>query len=474
MEANDKYKIDHVIGTGSFSTVFLGTNIITNQQVAIKQVRIIQKKNLLVKLQQELDIMQQFDHINIVKYYDVIKNDLYWHIIMEYCNIGTLDDVIKYNEREDRNRSIGFNREVNTYYYMNQLKDALSYLRQNGYIHRDIKPMNILLTKTLTNSSDSSDLLFKIDEQMNDNDKNNLYYTQKFVVKLADFGLARQYEKNEESLIKTICGSPLYMAPELLIDMEYNSLADLWSYGVIMYELLFGTNPNTANNIQQLKKNLQQKDIDFHLNKNFTPQCFDLLVRLLAKTYKERISWDNFLNHAWFTYWRQHCGNENNIIIHRTSYIQSVLIPNSKTNQMISKSISPSNQLHKQSYGFQSKLGFSNLTRMTLPDCNYSGKQINYAEHPSSYPPDKCRKYYLEKNQLAKNQLVRSTSSQIILNKSSMESLFSKPKEHSEPIPIQQEKIYPRFVMTSSDSPISYLINVSNENYLGSQEPPNK
>ncbi len=64
---------------------------------------------------------------------------------LEYCNIGTLDDVISFNNIESK-KSINFNREANTYYYMNQIKNALSYLRDNKYIHRDIKPMNILLT----------------------------------------------------------------------------------------------------------------------------------------------------------------------------------------------------------------------------------------------------------------------------------------------------------------------------------------
>ncbi len=335
-----KYKMENtILGSGGFSKVFLGTEILTNQPVAIKRVKLFQKnlKNNdgLKNLKSEIELMQTFNHPNIVKYYDVVMTPDVWYIIMEYCNMGTLQDVINFNESMSKKKSLNFNREANTYYYLNQLKDALDYLRKSECIHRDIKPMNVLLTKRYDLSLTDSGTIFKSDEQLarehgsplrlsNSFDKSNpdnFDNKDKIIVKLADFGLARKqlfqladdFEKpkskmpqidNEELLMKTICGSPLYMAPEVILVKEYDSKAELWSFGIIMYELLFGTHPQKATSMPQLINNLKSQDINFQLHKNFTPECFDLLKKLLNKNPDKRIKWSDFFNHKWFDYWK--------------------------------------------------------------------------------------------------------------------------------------------------------------------------
>jgi len=301
MNINDKYRIEtSQLGKGSFSEVFMGSNILTGQIVAIKRVSLIQKQ-ILDKLVIEIEIMQKMDHPNIVKYYDVVKKSDYWYIVMEYCDAGTLADVVEYNDEHDK-KHISFDREENTLYYMEQLKDALQYIRSSGYIHRDIKPMNVLLTKIKNDSSrcETLDLLFGSGSDFSEKKIRDWDASNKFIVKVADFGLSRHYDGNKNDMINTICGSPLYMAPELLITMEYNSSVDLWAYGVVLYEMLFGKYPLVAATIPQMKIQLRQKNIDFHLNRNFSVDCFDILVRLLDKNHVSRISWDDFFNHPWF------------------------------------------------------------------------------------------------------------------------------------------------------------------------------
>lgn len=354
---NGKYKIENtMLGSGGFSEVFLGTDITTNQPVAIKKVKLTQK-NLknddgLKNLNSEIELMKTFNHPNIVKYFDVVKTSNTWYIIMEYCNMGTLHDVIIFNESMSKKKVVNFNREANTYYYLDQLKDALDYLRKSECIHRDIKPMNVLLTKTNLSSLDT-EILLKSDEQLlkdqnslsmfhlelsNSFDKSNLNRLgnkEKIIVKLADFGLARKqnfpstnlnYEvKNtphidNEELMKTICGSPLYMAPEVILVKEYDSRAELWSFGIIMYELLFGTHPQKATSFSQLINNLKSQNIDFQLHKNYTPECFDLLKKLLDKNPSNRISWVEFFNHKWFNYWKNiNCDNNDKVFVRNTS-----------------------------------------------------------------------------------------------------------------------------------------------------------
>ena len=349
----EEYIIENIkLGSGSFSEVYLGKHKITNNKVAIKIVyfdkknNITKKEKIINKMEQEITIMKQLDHPNIVKYYDNVKTNNIWYIIMEYCNAGTLDNVIKYNESESKKSRL-FNREANTYYYMNQLKNALDYVIKMGYIHRDIKPMNILLTRTIID-----------DNIINYNHDRNI------ILKLADFGLAKEYINNEYIMMNTICGSPLYMAPELLINNSYTSIADLWSYGVILYQLLFGTLPMNANSVLQLQKNIINNDINFHLNRDFTLECFDLLTKLLTKNHLDRINWEKFSNHKWFTYWsNKDLNSQSKNIIEDNKFISNITTIN--------------------------KIGSSNLTRMSAPkSISRNIKKVNYIEYSLTYPPN--------------------------------------------------------------------------------------
>lgn len=283
MIINEKYEIyDTKLGTGAFSVVYTGIELYTGNKVAIKKINFVNGKISKDKIDFEINIMKKMDHVNIIKYIDVVKSDDIWYIIMEYCNAKTLQEVVEYH-REMQRKNINFNKEENSCYYLNQLKEAFKYIRKFGLIHRDIKPANILLfNPKITFNGYNSD--------------------SGLILKLADFGLSKIYDdtKTKENMINTLCGSPMYMAPELFIERNYSTKADLWSYGIVMYELLFGHLPTKANNINQLVKILSTKDIDFHLARNLTPECQDLLLRLLLKDQDNRIEWDDFFNHEWF------------------------------------------------------------------------------------------------------------------------------------------------------------------------------
>ncbi|XWV24775.1 putative serine threonine-protein kinase [Tupanvirus deep ocean] len=451
---NGKYKLENTkLGSGGFSEVFLGTDITTNQQVAIKKVslsqRSLQEEDTFKKLNTEIGLMQTLDHPNIVKYYDVVKTPTHWYIIMEYCNMGTLEDVIKFNESMSKKKSLKFNREANTYYYLNQLKDALNYLRKKGCIHRDIKPMNILLTKNITNDESlvDSGTIFKSDEQIASLDKSKLDQDEKIILKLADFGLAKSYMETEESLMSTICGSPLYMAPELILNKEYNSKADLWSFGIIMYQLLYGVHPQSASSFPQLVRNLKTQSIDFKLNKNFTTHCFDLVSKLLIKDPRKRLNWVELFNHKWFLYWKNvNNGEEDTLFIRKippdlTSTRNETKDGSKSTKQKISNGLINTTNTSTMSFpkvsniGTNTKpttepikitntrpfdrhndfsdnspkfstqigspnspnspLGYSNLSRMKIENFYpRSYTQGSYSDYPSSYPPSDPRGAY--------------------------------------------------------------------------------
>lgn len=283
---NGRYRLsDNIIGKGGFGVVYLGKDLVDGKDVAIKSVNINQKSMLNAsnkqKLEQEIALMSTLSHENIVKYYDSYKSSTHWYIIMEYCNYGTLADYIKdvglIGEREDKTR-----------YYLKQLKEALKYLRSHEYVHRDIKPANILLTKVSTTVYDS-DSIFGLDE--------DLISIETIVIKLADFGLSKS--THTECIMSTVCGSPLFMAPEVLKQQKYSIKADLWSFGMVMYQMLIGKPPHDSKTMDQLKTNVDI-EIDFHREHGFSEPCYDLLSRLLEKNSNSRLDWEQLFDHEWF------------------------------------------------------------------------------------------------------------------------------------------------------------------------------
>jgi len=107
----------------------------------------------------------------------------------------------------------------------------------------------------------------------------------------------------EDSLMETLCGTPLYMAPTILKggQIKYTNKADLWSVGCILYEMLFGKPPYGAKNQKELFDNIQGKRLDFPQNPQISKEALDLLKKLLMKEYADRISWVDYFDHFWFT-----------------------------------------------------------------------------------------------------------------------------------------------------------------------------
>jgi serine/threonine protein kinase len=157
-------------------------------------------------------------------------------------------------------------------YYFSQLTNGLKYLYNMNIIHRDLKPKNILLTKG------------------------------RRIIKIADFGLAKRIG-HKQDLNSTMCGSPMYMAPEIINNSKYNNQTDLWSIGLIMYEMLFGQHPySSCNDITELKDMVNNDDIKIPPdNTKISKDCAELLKCLLSKDVEKRMLWEDFFNNKWIT-----------------------------------------------------------------------------------------------------------------------------------------------------------------------------
>lgn len=256
-----EYSVGKQIGSGSFSVVWHARHRVHGTEVAIKEISLSRlNKKLQESLMSEIVILKQIQHPNIIRLHDIIEVPGKIHLVLEYCRGG---DLFMYIQRHGRVP------EATAKHFMLQLAAGLKVLRDNNLIHRDLKPQNLLLSTSDYNS----------------------------VLKIADFGFARSLQPR--GLAETLCGSPLYMAPEIMQLQKYDAKADLWSVGTILYQFVTGKTPFTGNNQMQLLQNiLRATELRFPPDvTDLTAECVDLCQKLLRRNPVERLTFDEFFNH---------------------------------------------------------------------------------------------------------------------------------------------------------------------------------
>lgn len=302
-----KYKRLGHIGKGSFAEVYRGIHIEKKQSVAIKSVNMSKlNKKLKENLVSEISILRSLHHPHIVSLIDCQETPTRMHIIMEFCELGDLSVFIK--KRADLgthpqtqrmiekypNPATGGLNEVVVRHFAKQMASALEFLRSKNLIHRDLKPQNLLLNPSSTWYSQSGTL-----ERMPlGADANSLIPATGIdslpMLKIADFGFARLLPNT--SLAETLCGSPLYMAPEILRYEKYDAKADLWSVGTVLFEMVCARPPFRANNhVELLRKIEERKDqIRFPEGVISSRPMKNLIRALLKKRPTERMSYESF------------------------------------------------------------------------------------------------------------------------------------------------------------------------------------
>tara|TARA_B110000881_G_scaffold9974_1_gene7547 strand:- start:1549 stop:2619 length:1071 start_codon:yes stop_codon:yes gene_type:complete len=253
------YSIQEQIGEGAFSKIYKAIDTKNDKVVAIKLIKKQKVLKLMKQVRLEISLLKSLQHPNIIACYGSYEDIKYVYIILEFCERGDLSLLLKGNILNEK--------DVHKYFI--HLVSALQYLNNRQIIHRDIKPKNILIS--------------------NDD-----------ILKLTDFGFAKQI--NVTDMSQTICGSPLYMAPEILAASPYSTTSDLWSIGIVLFEMITGKPPYQANNIEDLKHNIQCiSQFDLIDNLEVSQSFKQLLYQLLDINQSSRMSWEEFFNHPWIT-----------------------------------------------------------------------------------------------------------------------------------------------------------------------------
>ena len=272
------------IGSGSFADVYSGSLKNTGEKIAIKRV----KKSILYKygdylinaFWKEIDCMKKCECENSVRLIDNFETANNLNIIMELCDSNLFDYL-------NNNRLNPFSAEEIKEIFL-QLNNVFKIMNKNNIIHRDLKLGNILIKYT--------------DESK-----------KKFIPKLGDYGFSK--DLNDHTFAETHLGTPATMAPEIMMNQKYNDKSDLWSIGIMIYQLHFKDLPYKGINELQI---LEKIKLNAQIKQPEDPQLRDLLNKLLVMDPQKRISWEDYFNHPFFN-----VNNNNNLCnIQNSRYIK--------------------------------------------------------------------------------------------------------------------------------------------------------
>lgn len=258
------YIIKEKLGSGNFATVKKAVRRSDKVEFAVKEIKkgTLDKGELAI-VQDEVKIMKAIDHKNCVKLYEMYETPKKVYMILELLTGGELFDRIvdkgSFSEKEAA--------EV-----IKTLTESIKYLHGISIVHRDLKPENVLYESPADDAK----------------------------IKITDFGLAKSKAENK---METACGTPGYVAPEVLKNEKYGPAVDLWSIGVIMYILLCGFPPFYHETTKLLYKQIKKGEYDFPdpYWADISDDAKDLVRKLLTVNPKKRATPDDVLAHVWIS-----------------------------------------------------------------------------------------------------------------------------------------------------------------------------
>ncbi|KAG9332684.1 hypothetical protein JZ751_014782, partial [Albula glossodonta] len=270
----------HIVlcSSGAFSEVVLAEEKMTQRLVAIK---CIPKKALEGKensIENEIAVLHKIKHTNIVSLEDIFESKSHLYLVMQLQQLGLTLDVTPFHsvsggELFDRIVEKGFYTEKDASKLIQQILDAVKYLHDMGIVHRDLKPENLLY--------------YSMEEDSK--------------IMISDFGLSKI--EGSGSVMSTACGTPGYVAPEVLAQKPYSKAVDCWSIGVISYILLCGYPPFYDENDAKLFEQILKAEYEFDSPywDDISDSAKDFIVHLMEKDPRKRYTCEQALQHPWIS-----------------------------------------------------------------------------------------------------------------------------------------------------------------------------
>ena len=304
------YKELLTLGSGTYGTV-KKVCLIKNPLI-VRAMKIIPKENLMEgvdssKLIDEISILKQLDHPNIMKIFECFIDKDNFYIISDFCDQGDLLGKLE---------KLGKMNEIVVKFIMDQVFNAVSYLHSKKVLHGDIKLENILLYTASKNkgrrfTSINMDINHLVDLQNEINraksvtirSKNYVNDMLNYEIKLIDFGCSKYFvKKKKHKKLSGIIGTTLYCSPEVVDDL-YDEISDEWSCGVLMYMLLSGEPPFQGNSEEEIFQKIKKCEYSFKPKEfeSVSKNCKDLITKLLEPKKRKRIKANEALRHPFFT-----------------------------------------------------------------------------------------------------------------------------------------------------------------------------
>ncbi|XP_006873086.1 PREDICTED: serine/threonine-protein kinase 33 [Chrysochloris asiatica] len=267
------YTFGRILGQGSFGMVIEAINKETETKWAIKKVNKEKAGSSAVKLlEREVNILKSVKHEHIIHLELVFETPKTMYLVMELCEDGELKAIL------DRK---GHFSENETRWIIHSLASAIAYLHNKDIVHRDLKLENIMVKSSFIDANN----------EMNLN------------IKVTDFGLAVRKHGRSEAMLQTTCGTPIYMAPEVINAHDYSQQCDIWSIGVIMYILLCGEPPFLANSEDKLFELIRKGELRFEdpVWESVSDCAKSALKQLMKVDPAHRITAKELLDTPWIT-----------------------------------------------------------------------------------------------------------------------------------------------------------------------------
>jgi polo-like kinase 1 len=359
-----KYERGKFLGKGGFAKCYEMKCLETGKSYAAK---VFEKKNLnneksKRKLINEIKLHKKLRHQNIVNFEHFFEDKENVYILLDLCSNQTLNELLKRRKRIT---------ELESQCFTIQIAKALKYIHQHKIIHRDLK-------------------------------LGNCFLTSKLELKLGDFGLAAKLEFDDQKR-KTVCGTPNYIAPEVLEKKGHSYEVDIWSLGVVLYTLLFGKPPFETNDVKLTYKKIKMNSFTYPENINVHPSAKNLISQILILEPSKRPSFDQILDHEFFKIY--------NSIPQYLPNSSLICAPNKKFMKHYTKNAEGMNVKSNENLGYLSNTYNNMHNSLNNEFENINNKNIDYIEGNKDYVHRKSESLINMKKQDTIDKVSRNNNS---------------------------------------------------------------